>query len=110
MFRYRTFVISPALHAVRDRALRLFAPPLPLEATTPPPVPRAMWWLAAVLSLLAGLGGWWRTRRLDLRPARRWAWIAACIVFGPPALGALWLMHRPAEPVPQHDTDAHHAH
>jgi hypothetical protein len=110
VFRYRTFVISPALHAVRDRALRLFAPPLPLETTTPPPVPRAMWWLAAVLSLLAGLGGWWRTRRLDLTPPRRWTWVAACALFGPPALGALWLMHRPADPVRQHDADAHHAH
>lgn len=108
--RHRTFLISPVLHAMRDRALRLFAPPLPLEATTPPPIPRAMWWLAAALSLLAGVGGWWHTRRLDLRPARRRAWIAACLVFGPPALGALWLMHRPADPVSRHDTDAHRAH
>lgn len=112
VFRYRSFVISPVLHAVRDRALRLLAPPLPLETTTPAPIPHAMWWLAAVLSLLAGLGGWWRTRRLDLTPARRRAWIAACIVFGPPAFGALWLLHRPADPVHAHeaDTGAHRAH
>ncbi len=114
VFRYRSFVISPALHAVRDRALRLFAPPQPLETTTPAPIPRSMWWLAAVLSLLAGLAAWWRTRRLDLTPARRRAWIAACTVFGPPALGALWLLHLPAdrllEPGRDTPTDAHRAH
>ena len=110
-FRYRTFVISPALHAVRDRALRLFAPPLPLEATTPPAIPRSMWWLAIVLSLLAGIGGWWRTRRLDLTPARRRAWVAACALFGPPALGALWLLHRPTDRLPaQDDAEARPAH
>lgn len=110
-FRYRTFVISPALHAVRDHALRLFAPPLPLETTTPPPIPRSMWWLAIALSLLAGLGGWWRTRRLDLTPGHRWAWIATCTLLGPPALGALWLLHRPADRLPaQDDVDARPAH
>jgi hypothetical protein len=112
--RHRTFLISPALHAVRDRALRLFAPPLPLETTTPTPIPPAMWWLAAVLSLLAGLGGWWRTRRLDLTSARRRAWIAACTAFGPPALGALWLLHLPADRLLEPDRDthtgAHHVH
>lgn len=110
-FRYRTFVISPVLHALRDRALRLFAPSLPPETTTPPPIPRSMWWLAIALSLLAGLGGWWRTRRLDLAPGHRRAWIAACIVFGPPALGALWLLHRPADRLSaQADVDARPAH
>ncbi len=113
--RYRNFVISPLLYAVRDHGLKLFAPPLPLETTTPTPVPRSMWWLSVVLSLLAGLGGWWRTRRLGLAPTHRSAWIAACLVFGPPALGALWLLHRPGDlPLAQHGvdprTDADHAH
>lgn len=108
--RYRNVVISPLLHALRDRALALFAPPLPLETTTPTTVPPSMWWLSAVLSLLAGLGAWWRTRRLALTSARRWIWVAGCTVFGPPALGALWLLHRPAEAVLATDDDKHHAH
>jgi hypothetical protein len=91
VYRYRSFWTSPGLSTLNDRALHLFAPPLPLETTVPAPVPGSMWLLAGMLSLLSVIGALWRTRRLALSATSRVAWTV------PPALASLWLMHRPVE-------------
>lgn len=96
-YRYQSFWTSPALYALRNRALHLFAPPLPLETTVAAPIPRSMWLLAGALSLLALIGALWRTRSLAMPALARVAWVVACGVIGLPALAALWLLYRPQE-------------
>ena len=95
-YRYRRFITSPALYTLCQTATRVLAPPLPLEAHVPAPVPRSAWLAAAMLSLLAVCVGAWRSRRLRLSVPARIAWLAACALFGLPALIALWLLYRPA--------------
>lgn len=97
VYRYRSFWTSPALHALRDRAQHLFAPPLPLETSVAAPVPRSMWLLASALSLLSLIGALWRTRRLAMSSPVRAVWILSCGLIGLPALAALWLLYRPQE-------------
>jgi hypothetical protein len=102
-FRYRNRWLSPALYTVSDTAWNLFAPALPLDATDPAPIPRSIWWLAAMLLLLSLATAVWRTARTTLSSSARLAWIAACGVIGLPALASLWLMVPPRErlaPVP----------
>jgi len=98
LYRYRAWWISPALYTVRDAALDLFAPALPLDATDPAPMPRSIPWLAAVLSLLSLAVAVWRTAGTTLSATSRLAWTAGCGLFGLPALASLWLMV-PAQPV-----------
>jgi hypothetical protein len=95
-YRYRSFITSPALHALCAAAIRALAPPLPLERNVPAPVPRPMWIVAIALSLLALCLGVWRSRGLRLSAPARAAWLGACVLFGLPALIALWLLYRPA--------------
>lgn len=97
IYRYQSFWTSPALYALRDRALHLFAPPLPLETSIAAPIPRSMWLLAGALSLLSLIGALWRTRSLAMPALTRVAWAAVCGVIGLPALAALWLLYRPQE-------------
>lgn len=99
LYRYRTFLTSPALWAMGLSATHLFAPPLPLETNVPAPIPRAIVGFAIALSLLSALAAWWRGRRLALSVRARVAWIAVCAAIGPPALVSLWLLYRPAERV-----------
>jgi hypothetical protein len=96
LYRYRSFLTSPALHALCDAATRALAPPLPLETNVPAPVPRTVWIVAIALSLLALGLGFRRCRRLRLSVPARVAWLGACVLFGLPALIALWLLYRPA--------------
>lgn len=95
-YRYRSFITSPALHALCAAAIRALAPPLPLERNVPAPVPRPMWIVAIAFSLLALCLGVWRSRGLRLSAPARAAWLGACALFGLPALIALWLLYRPA--------------
>lgn len=97
IYRYRSFWTSPALYALRNRAQHLFAPPLPLETSVAAPIPRSMWLLAGVLSLLALIGALWRTRSLAMPTGVRAAWVVVCGLIGLPALAALWLLYRPQE-------------
>ena len=97
IYRYQSFWTSPALYALRDRALHLFAPPLPLETSIAAPIPRSMWLLAGALSLLSLIGALWRTRSLAMPALTRVAWVAVCGLIGLPALAALWLLYRPQE-------------
>lgn len=91
IYRHRAWWPSPLLNAAGRRARDLLAPPLPLDATRPAPLPGSMMWLAGVLALLALAAGIWRTARTGLSPAARGGWIAACAVLGLPALAVLWL-------------------
>lgn len=94
-YRYQWFFTSPAMYGLRRAALDLFAPERPFERTRPPPIPRSMWTLAAILSLLSTIGAALRLRGLELSRPARLAWLAACAAIGLPALGALWLLYRP---------------
>lgn len=107
VYRYRSFWTSPALFALSNRTQHLLAPPLPLETNVAAPVPRSMWLLAAVLSLLALIGALWRTRRLALPASVRVAWVVACGLIGLPALAALWLLYRRQENVASETVGMH---
>lgn len=97
LYRYRTFLTSPALWTLGASATHLFAPSLPLETNVPAPIPRAIVGVAIALSLLSAFVAWRRSRRLALSVRARAAWIAVCAAIGPPALISLWLLYRPAE-------------
>lgn len=99
LYRYRTFLTSPALWTMGTAATHLFAPPLPLETNVPAPIPRAIVAIAIALSLLSAFAAWWRSRRLALPVRARVAWIAVCAAIGLPALASLWLLYRPVERV-----------
>lgn len=99
LYRYRTYLTSPALWAMGLSATHLFAPPLPLETNVPAPIPHAIVGFAIALSLLSAFAAWRRSRRLTLSVRARLAWIAVCAAIGPPALVSLWLLYRPAERV-----------
>jgi hypothetical protein len=92
LYRYRAWWISPALYTVRERARNLFAPPLPLDVTDAPPIPRSMRCLAAVLALLSLVLAARRTAGTALSLRARLIWIVSCGLGGLPALGSLWLM------------------
>jgi hypothetical protein len=92
LYRYRAWWISPVLYTLRDAALDLFAPPLPLRATDPARMPRRIGWLAAVLSVLSLVAAIWRTAGIGLSTRVRLAWIATCGLLGIPALASLWVM------------------
>ncbi|MDX2000299.1 MAG: hypothetical protein SF066_21475 [Thermoanaerobaculia bacterium] len=84
---------SPVLNALAEGAETLFAAPSPLLATAPPPRPVALRLLALGLCLLSLVLAFLRSRRLPLSPAARWGWLAACGLFGLPALVTLFLLH-----------------
>ncbi|QDH69102.1 hypothetical protein FKV23_02525 [Lysobacter alkalisoli] len=93
LYRYRTWWLSPLVDTVWRKATGWFAPPMPLAEMDTPPVPRSMWLLAGVLMLLSLLAAIWRTARIGLSPAARWAWVVACGALSLPALAALWLIY-----------------
>jgi hypothetical protein len=97
LYRYRAWWISPALYAVRGAVRNLFAPPLPLNATDPAPIPHRMWWFAVVLSLLSLAAAAWRTAGTALSLPARIAWIVTCGLVGLPAFASLWMMVPPRE-------------
>jgi hypothetical protein len=101
LFEHKDWWISPALQAVDGMPARLLTtpaifPPLPLDL----PRPAAAWIAALAAALFSGAAGWWWLRRAGASPRRRMGWIAACLVFGPPALIALAAMERRRERLP----------
>lgn len=84
---------SPVLNALVEGAERLFAAPSPLLATAPPPRPTKVRFVALALCLLSLALAVLGSRRLPLSPAARWGWVAACGLFGLPALVTLFLLH-----------------
>jgi hypothetical protein len=111
LYRYKWVWASPAFWMLGERVLRMFAEPGRYEATPPP---GSVYATIAILGLLAAACAWWRSGRAGVPMPQRFAWTMACALAGPPALGALWLLHRPAdrllEPGRDTHTDAHHAH
>ncbi|RNF86329.1 hypothetical protein [Montanilutibacter psychrotolerans] len=112
-YRYESWWPSPAMYALRMGAGSLFADPDPLLTHATPPIPRGMWRLAGVLSLLSLLAAVWLTRNRPLSPTARVGWIAACGLIGVPALLSLWLLFPERERVGDlrttHPVDAHTA-
>lgn len=92
LYRYRSWWISPALYALADAGRNLLAPPLPLDATEPAPIPRGMRCLAAVLALLSLVVAAWRTASTSLSVRGRLIWIVGSGLGGLPALVSLWVM------------------
>lgn len=97
LYRTRAWWPSPLLHAVREQARGLFAPPMPLEATSPLPVPRLAWIVAIVLMLVAAGLAAWRGARAGLAPRARLGWILACAALGLPGVLAMHLLLPPRE-------------
>ncbi len=95
--RYSAWWPSPMLHAVREGARNLFAPPLPLDATTPASMPRWVRWLGVALCLVSLLAALWLSRTRALSVTARIGWVLACGVLGPPALLAFKWMVPPRE-------------
>ncbi len=97
--RYELWWLSPPMFVLYNTATRLFADAAPLQVIDRPPVPRSMWMLAALLSLLAMMGAAWRSGRQGLSLPARIAWIAACGLIGVPGLVSLWLLYPQREQV-----------
>lgn len=93
VYRYKAWWPSPAVYTLRVAAIGLFAMPNPLDATSPPPVPRSMLVLAGVLMLLSLLGAVWLVRRRALSQTAGIVWVLACGAIGVPALVSLWLLY-----------------
>ena len=92
-YLYSSWYLSPALHALKKHAVRLFAgyrPEFDLPARA---MPRGVYLLAGLLALASILLAAWRLRRIEATGATRLAWIAACGLVGLPALLALWLLY-----------------
>ncbi|MCX7512553.1 hypothetical protein [Frateuria sp. STR12] len=96
-FRYQAWWPSPALYALRQGALGLFAVPDPLQATHPAPMPRGIKLLAAGLMLVSLLAALWLVRRRALSMPARMGWVLACGAIGLPALASLWLLYPACE-------------
>jgi hypothetical protein len=97
--RYELWWLSPPMFGLYNAATQLFADVAPLQLIARPPVPRSMWMLAALLSLLSMAGAAWRSGRQGLSPWARIAWIAASGLVGVPGLVSLWLMYPQREQV-----------
>jgi len=97
IYRYQWFWSSPLLSWLKTQSIALFAPPMPQEAITPAPIPRGMWILALTLCLLAGAAAAWRSRVLPMSTRLRASWIAASLLVGLPAFGAMCLLYRPRD-------------
>ncbi|MBW8822675.1 MAG: hypothetical protein JF567_00265 [Xanthomonadales bacterium] len=90
-YRYSAWWPSPVLYAIREAARDLFAPAMPLDATTPAPMPRSILWLGIVLCLLSLVAALRLGANRILSTPARITWVVLCGVLGPPALTALWL-------------------
>ena len=93
VLRYYSWCVSPAMHDLRKVAIQAFAPPLPLRAQAPPPIPAGIKGLAAGLMFLSLLASLWLSRRQGLAPPGCAAWAVACAAAGLPALVAQRLIH-----------------
>ena len=105
-WRYQNWYPSPVLYTVQKWVKTAFAGDMAPRPMDTPPVPRSMQVLAGLLLLLSAIGAAWRTRRTDVSPAARMAWIATCAVLGVPALMALWLLYPKRETVPESVADS----
>jgi hypothetical protein len=91
--RFRDRWLSPVLSVAYRRAVDLFAPRSPLEASVPSVVPRSVWGLAALLAFLSLACAWWWAGKARLGRTRRIGWTAAAGLIGLPALISLFLFH-----------------
>lgn len=92
LHRYRGWWPSPAMHALRDVAMHLFAGSDPLSRTDAPPIPDTMRALAAALMLASLVAGAWLVRRRRMPMAVGVAWTVACGAVGLPAVVSLALI------------------
>lgn len=100
VFEHHAWLISPLLHAVHalPRVLLDEGQILDRGHTNAAielryPRPLSVWIAAAALSLLSALGAWFWLRRSRLAPSAKAAWIASCILLGPPSLLCLMVLH-----------------
>jgi hypothetical protein len=91
--RFKYLWLSPAMSAVHDRAIDLFAADSPLQAHEPADPPSSVWTLALALALISLAGAWWWGGRVGLGRPRRFGWALASALVGLPAFLSLILFH-----------------
>ncbi|GGD50916.1 hypothetical protein [Pseudoxanthomonas indica] len=92
-WRFQNWYPAPAIYETQRALLNLFAGYRPDADKQRPPIPTSIAVLALGLMLTSFGLAIWHTRRTDLSPPARWAWIAACGLLSLPALVSLWLIH-----------------
>lgn len=101
LYRYRAWWPSPAIHALRDAAVGLFAFRDPEDDNDTPPVPASMAMLASIGMALSFLVGLWMVSRRAMSMSARIAWALVCGCVGVPAVACLWLMQPATEREPR---------
>ncbi|UVI38395.1 hypothetical protein [Qipengyuania spongiae] len=92
--RFRSYWISPAFRNVFAGAAGMGSGDAWIAPRAPVEVPRAMWFLAGILSLMATTGTVILARRRLLRPVETMCWALAALAFGIPLFTAFWLVRR----------------
>ena len=104
LFEHKEWWLSPALYtllalpdALLDKGMVLDAGSTRNDEALMRTRPAAVWLAALVAALATACAAWAWLRRACTPALRRAGWIAACLVFGPPALPALMILQpRPA--------------
>ena len=109
VYRYRAWWPSPAIHALREVAVGLFATDDPKDDNDTPPIPTSVRTLAFLLMGASFLVGLWLASRRTMSVRTRLAWAFVCGIVGVPAVACLWLMLPAAEPEPRLRTEPAHA-
>lgn len=92
-WRFQNWFPAPLIYEAQRALVELFAGYRPDADKQRPPIPPGIQILAGALMLASMLLAIWRTRRTDLSPSARWAWVLTCAVLSLPAVISLWLIY-----------------
>lgn len=100
LFEHHAWLVSPVLHAVHslpdallDKGAILGAGEASAARQLWYPRPPIVLAAAALLSALSAAGAWYWMRRSRASARRKAAWIAVCLLLGPPSLLCLMVLH-----------------